>query len=98
MTQPDPQPNVPTHMGPLEIARSRLIDHAQGANDGLFDQASAVRIHNHLTDLEQRYQALRQAVARLPNALAHIDITTAAPHAIMFARVLDAIEQEVKRS
>lgn len=94
MTQPAEQPGVSTGMGPLEIARSRLLDIAQGASPELFDQLSAVRVHNYLSDLEKRHQALTQLVDQLPGVLSRIQIQGPVPAVIMVARVLDDIADE----
>jgi hypothetical protein len=93
--QPAEHPGVSTDMTPLDIARSRLLDFAQGAHVELFSPADAVRVANHLAKLERDYSGLLRQVRRLPNALEGIDITGTVTAATRLARVLDAIDQEV---
>jgi hypothetical protein len=84
-------------MTPLDIARSRLLDFAQGAHPELFGQADAVRVANYLTQLEEGYGQLLHQVRRLPAGLEGIDITGSASDVIRLSRVLDAIDMEARK-
>jgi hypothetical protein len=85
-------------MEPLDIARHRLSDYAQGAHAALFSQLDAVRIYNRLDQLETRYRDLLEAVIPLPTVINRVQLSGSTTNLANLIHVLDAITKELPQS
>lgn len=99
--QPGHPPARPQSMGPLDIARSRLHDLAQGALPDLFDQESALRIAARLDYLERHHEGLRRAVGLLLATLQDTEhptqITGSTTAVVHLARAIDLTAEELNQ-
>lgn len=82
-------------MTPLDIARTRLADLAQGADPLLLSPADAHNLHHYLLQLEARCNSLAGPADQLIKALDRVELSGLTPDVVAAALALNTLTQEL---